>query len=247
MRHVSTPAICLAALCAGVSAGCAGDTGGSYVRLPVSVRAQRPGPEATSMGWTVSLTRAELNMGPLHFYEGEPLFAQWTHEAMGLIFGGREALAHPGHYEEGAAEAELLQPRVVDLLTGGLVSLGDAEGVTGSYRSAKLELGPSEALSGAVLILEGVAELGAESVAFSATVTTPFTIEGLAVGAEVNGPSEVTLEVNLGAWVDRIDFSTVASPGALEPETQPHNALLRGVFNTSAYTFTVVARPAATE
>lgn len=245
MRHPYRNAVCLAFVF--LCADCTGFTGGSYVQLPVSVRAQAPGPEATTAGWTVTLTRAELNLGPLHFYEGEPLFADWAGDAMSLVFGGREALAHPGHYEAGAAEAELLQPQVVDLLTGGAVALGDADGVTGSYRSAKLELGTTETLAGAVLIIEGRAERGTESIPFSATVVDPMTIEGIAVGAEVNGPAEVILTVDLGAWVDRIDFSSVPASGTLEPESQPHNALLRGVSNTSAYTFSVTDLPVVTE
>ncbi len=220
-------------------AACGGHTGGSYLSVPITVGAQAPAAEPNAKGWTVRLTRAELNMGPLRLYEGEPLFARLAQDALGLLLGGRSAFAHPGHYEEGAALAEWLQPQVIDLLSPSPVLLGEADAVTGAYRSAQLDLNPSPALSGAVLVLQGTADRDGISRSFSATASTAISVQGIAAYADVQGAADINLTVDLGTWVENIDFELLGASGTLVPETQPHNALMRGVFNTSAYAFVI--------
>jgi len=220
-------------------AACVGDTGGRYLSVPISVGAQAPGAGPNAKGWTVQLTRAELNMGPLRLYEGEPLFAGLAEDMLGLLFGGRSAFAHPGHYEEGAALAEWLQPRVIDLLSPSPVLLGDADAVTGAYRSAQLDLNPSPELGGAVLVLQGTADRDGTSLSFSATASSAISVQGIAASADVQGAAEINLTVDLGTWVENIDFELLGPSRTLVPETQPHSALMRGVFNTSAYAFVI--------
>jgi hypothetical protein len=216
---------------------CSGDDGRSYTQLALEVEGLAP-TAANHYGYTVTLTRAEADLGPVRFFEGEPLFSQLRREALGLIIS--TAYAHPGHYQEGSAVAELLDPHVVDLL-GGVVSLGTADGVTGDYNSAELTFGPSAALDGAAIRLSGTAEKDGVQRPFTATLTDAVKIEGIAFGAPVDAVTgKIRITVDLASWLDRVDFSTLGPDGVFTPGEQPHNALSRGVDNTSSIHFSIV-------
>jgi len=230
-----------------LAAGC-GETGETRVTFDVEVAGGASTGLANDHGYKVTVTGARLHVRAVHFFSGDPLF---TRRGEGLpsrlarLFVGL-AHAHPGHYQEGDAMAELLQARTVDLLASPAL-LGRAAGVTGDYRSAQVTL--AEAASGAKKLaasVEGKAARGGEEVAFAATLTGTIKVAGVPAAATVDEQvTTVRMTVDLGRWVERVDFSklTQCKPGAacapqeMKPGTQGHNAFSRGVNNTSAFSF----------
>lgn len=182
----------LAVVCLiGSPIGCGDDGGGTTGRrVALEVRIASPSAVtafASSSGWTVELTKAELSTGAMYFFDGAPLlsgvvpgpsparrlFGVRATDVRGL-FGVRAAHAHPGHYVRGEARGELLAPTSVDLRTS--TSLGVGTGVTGMTRSATFSFhapatGPFAAsLGGSVVLLEGTATRGADARRFRAEI-----------------------------------------------------------------------------
>ena len=192
-------------------------------------------------GWTIALDEAVVALGPLYFFEGDPLFARRT--IVDRLLGIRVAHAHPGHYQEGDALAQLLEEVEVDLLASAPVPLGTAEGVTGDYNSAQVGIRPlaGGVLDGGSLVLAGTATREADTVAFTSHVSLEIDVEGIAFDHDVDGsPGRVRVGVDVHRFLLAADFTDlVGSAGPVEvPETsQVFNALNRGVDNTSAYIF----------
>ncbi len=204
-------------------AGC-GDTGQNRITLALTVSGENVR-STNESGWDVTISEAKLRMGPIRFYEGEPLFS-WRSLRQWVV---ADAYAHPGHYVEGEALAEMLEVQSFDLL--GAPVLLSAQGVTGSYRSAEVDV-PTDAL-----IVAGTATKNGVSKNFSATLTEGFSVKGISFGAEVTGTQgAVELRVDLARWVERIHFDGL-DEGPLMPGSQAHNALIRGANNTSAFQF----------
>jgi hypothetical protein len=95
--------------------------------------------------WSVTVTRAVVSLGPLYYFDGEPIEGaiearrspprrRWFDE-VGALFVG-VAHAHPGHYAEGNARGEVLTSTSLDLVAGGQ-AVGPGEGVSGVVRSAQ--------------------------------------------------------------------------------------------------------------
>ena len=189
------------------------------------------------MGWTVTLETAVMNLGPVYFFEGEPLFARRT--IWDRLLGIRVAYAHPGHYQEGDALAQVLEDSVVDLMSATPTSLGVAEGVTGGYRSACVGIHPPDA--GPTVEVSGTAEREGEEVRFVARLDTDIDVEGIAFERDVDGsPGHVRIGVDVHRWLTRADFAELVGleqPVEIIEEMQPYNALVRGVDNTSVYVF----------
>jgi hypothetical protein len=221
-----------------LAASCGSDTGRSRVDFEVQISGlNHRGPLANEHGWQIELSEAQLHVGPLYFFEGEPLFARVVRE----LFTIPSAHAHPGHYVEGEALADLLTGRTVDLL-GEPVLLGRADGVTGEYNSVRVGLARADDLENHTAELAGTATKDGVTIPWRGTVDLEETVEGVAFGAEVAASNGyVHLDIDLLEWVRRIDFALVTG-GAIEPGTQPHNALLRGVNNTSAFRFNWVTQ-----
>jgi hypothetical protein len=226
-------------------AGC-GSEGPTRLTFPVAVAPSAAQGLANDYGYTISLSRAALRLEALHFFSGEPLFARGPSRLERLwraTFGLGVAHAHPGHYQEGEALAELFSPSTVDLLAG--AALGDASGVTGRYRSAGLMLGSDAAIGGSVALEGKAAKAGGAEVAFTGKLTVTEKIVGIAAGeAEVAPPIQVTLKVDLARYLQRVDFAALTGTGtvAIPAGSQAENALGRGVANTSAYGFAWSAR-----
>lgn len=197
--------------------------------FPVEVIGKLPS-GANDDGWTVtSVTKATLRVEALRFFTGKVLISR--RPRFEFI---SSAWAHPGHYMEGDALGELLTPVDVDLLAAAPVELGVANAVTGEYGSLQLSLGALE--------VEGVATKGAETVTFDSTVYTPTApIEGVKFDKALQDEEgRVHLDVNLGTWLTRIDFSTAGAPGAggvsaFPADSEAYNGFVRGVLDTSAY------------
>jgi hypothetical protein len=220
-------------------------TSGARVTLPVSLTTTGGRDVAAASGWRVTLTRAELHVDGLYFFEGEPLLVEaapwWRTRLVEPLVG--VAWAHPGHYASGEALAELPLARTLDLLAAGPTALGDAAGVTGAYRSVTLRISP-DATRGATARVEGFATrsstAGEARITFAESIVTTLDLEGIAFTADVDAAgAAVGMQVSLDRWVERMDLTGVrTSTGPSSLAGQPRNALVRGVEDLTAYTFT---------
>ena len=222
------PPVLVAAL---LLAACGGDTGRGRTHFDFEVSGAPGASFTTSAGYEVALSEARLSLARVEFFEGEPLFSARTLERLVVSV----AHAHPGHYQEGEALADVLTPAVVDLLAAPHALEGD--GVTGDYRSARIALSPDPALGGSAVVTGTARRDGAEF-PFSGRLRLDEAVTGVAVGHAVStAEGRFSLKVHLETWLDRVEFDEVGPSAELEPDTQPHNAWLRGVRNTSAYRF----------
>jgi hypothetical protein len=165
--------------------GCGDDTTGR-TRVRFDVRARGVDTTfTTSRGWSVRVTEARVSLGPLRWYEGPPIFAlRWWERALGVSV----AHAHPGHYVPGAALADMLAPRVVDL-TAGAVVLSAADGVTGPAQSAHMELQPPPAGGDtATVFVRGEATLASQRVRFRGSLALALNLEGVTAPATSTAP-----------------------------------------------------------
>lgn len=220
----------------GTVSACGGETGRSRTDLDLEAMGRVTLPLQNVYGFEVTVNEAKISVDKIAFFEGAPLFSFLrTWRSMFIA----TAYAHPGHYEPGEALADVSGPMVLDLLGPPLVASGN--GVTGSYRSVELTLKPSPELGGATVRILGTARRDGISRSFRANLSLDEAIEGIAGGFEIERSlARVRFIVELERWVERIDFSQIASgTEELEVNTQPYNAFLRGVRNTSAYRFEV--------
>jgi hypothetical protein len=233
-------------------ASCGGSTAEQLTSFSVSI-VTPAGPIVADDGFAIELEQATLQLAAVRFYSGEPLFSSRLRApfrfgsllaaALCPFGGSNTAHAHPGHYQEGSALAELLHPVSVDLLATKPIDIGQANGVTGTYRSMKIVLG---AKSGSpTLRIGGVAKLGAKSVRFAADLTIDESIDGISVEEGfARGNGAALIEVSVASWLARIDFEALRQSGCADNgktcvidtnQPQAHNALLRGLKNTGAY------------
>lgn len=233
----------LATIAALLTAPGCGDTGPSRVAFDVEVAGGSGQNLSNDHGYTVTLSKASLHVGAVHFFSGEPLFTRHDESfpsRLARLFVG-VAHAHPGHYQEGSAMAEVLQGGTIDLL-GQPRRLGRASGVTGTYRSAQVTLTGSADNGNHLAMAEGKATMGSQEVSFSVALDGTLKVAGIVAGTTVDesGPLAVRVVVDLKRWVELMDFSKLAGgvqPVTIKPGTQAHNAFSRGVSNTSAFLF----------
>lgn len=257
-------ALAAGALAAGCGAGGDGATSGKRLTLATQIApdAASVAPFTNALGWTITLSKAHLAIGSLHYFEGAPFTARRPSPAGGPSLLERlarwavpEAHAHPGHYQAGEARGQMTQPTSVDLLQG-TTALADADAVSGVVRSARFTFGapPSgplaAALDGHVVAVEGRAEKGELARVFRARAlaadvlddaTGEPSVEGC-VFEEVflDGPGVVTLVVKPTVWLDQVDFEAVAAsddgaPVDLEPESEAQRGFTRGLKKGTAY------------
>ncbi|MCU0684645.1 MAG: hypothetical protein MUF34_20765 [Polyangiaceae bacterium] len=229
-------------------------------RVTLATRAisegQGTGPFTTSTNWTVTLTHAQVSLGALYYFDGEPVLSRLgptkAPGRRGWPFGVRNAFAHPGHYLPGNAVGQMLQASTFDLSAGD-TALPAGDGLTGAFRSAKVVFA-APADGGAAISIEGRAEQGALAHAFTAAFTadelraeegaTESAVEGCAFEtAEVRGDGTVTIVVHPAVWLDQVDFSELPAAAAGAPATplpadsSARRALLRGLKKGLAYVF----------
>ncbi|MCA9598544.1 MAG: hypothetical protein KC776_34775 [Myxococcales bacterium] len=233
---------------AACSSDTATETSGARVTLKTRVVANGVDAFTNDYGWTVNLSRALVSTGPLYYFEGAPLEASW--------WGIRPAYAHPGHYQAGQTDGEMLTEWSVDLLAGP-ASLADGNAVTGTVRSATFSFNPPTAgpvkdqLDGHVVLLEGMAQKDDDSRLFRAVADEaellnaegkPL-VEGCPFESGAIGNSgTVTLTIDVPLWLDQVDFeqlvpSTNGEPVSFEPDSIVDKAFLRGLKKAAAYHF----------
>lgn len=205
--------------------------------------------KTNSLGWSVTLSKAYLSVGALYYYSGDPVLSQRpvlssgrrsAFAALGDFFI-KPAYAHPGHYIEGAAMGQMLEPVTVDLLAGSL-HLADGDGVTGLTNSARFmwqapakgKLAPL--LEGHVILTQGTATKDGVSIPFVAKADETEVLDGDGkaevagcafgakpgeVGIEMDGDGTVTLTLVPSVWFDQVDFAYVAPGATGAPEPDP--------------------------
>lgn len=161
-----------------VACGDSGETSGARFQLALRMDIEAR-TASTRSGWNVELEKAQIAVGALHFFTGEPLGA-WNRgvtpptRALASLWRRAEATfglglahAHPGHYVEGDALGEMLTPITVDLLAGS-TPLGNADATSGLYRSARFTFATppvgslAAEMGDASLVLEGIARKDTE-------------------------------------------------------------------------------------
>lgn len=237
----------LGAVVALAAAHCGDDTTGrSRITVDTVVRGTNSS-LTTVTGWQVTLAEARIVLGPVRWYEGPALFGRSRFER---AFGLSVAYAHPGHYVAGDALADITRRRVVDLLRADGTRLDQGNGVTGLAQSAAIELRPAEAdladaasLRGGTLYLRGEAAREGRTVRFDCAPVLNTTVAGIRAPGNMTGSGGWDLTIDVGAWIERADFSTVPAPATPNgvvtlTEGQPFNAVTRTAPAASGFRFT---------
>jgi len=215
----------------------------------------------TGFGWDVKLTQAKVAISAFYYFDGPPPTAFYhaprhnLGERIANYFIGT-AWAHPGHYQAGTALGEaIFSPTIVyDLFSSTPEQLGDGDGVTGIYRSARFVLpksAPADAvLDGHLAIAEGQAlkhgEDSAEPIYFRliadyddiAMNVNEGAVDGCVLDeTTVTGDGTITAEIKPTIWLNLVDFSKLA-PGSADRPTEARNSgFSQGLTQLSAYHF----------
>lgn len=257
MNKIATLALA-AALCA-----CGSDaTTGKQVVLHTRIVSDLPGDDTvmTSMGWTVTLKKAAVGSGAMHYYDGEPAFTQAPRGRMKRFFAAispiATAWAHPGHYIEGSPKGEMLENFSVDLMAGA-AALPDGYGISGLTRSATFGFaaraaGPAvAALGGHVVSTEGTATKDGKTVSFILNAdladVAKTAKDGQITGCifqevTIDADGTVTITIKPRVWFNLVDFAEIATgtpeaPTVIGTDTTAHIGFALGLGQLSAYDF----------
>jgi len=237
----------------------------SQKRVTLTVRANAPAEARTAFtnayGWNITLSKAEIAVGALYFFDGEPIFswrapARTPRERVASLFIGT-AHAHPGHYLAGNALGQMLTPSSLSLLGEG-ATLGTGDGVTGLFRSARVTFpetvgGPeAAALGDKIALFEGVARKEGKNVGFRLTAARSelldadgqARVEGTTISpaTTVSGDVTLTLVIDPRKFFDQSEFDGLPegeTPVDLPKDSDASRNFLRGVRSGPAYVFTV--------
>ncbi len=237
----------------------------SQKRIALTVKATSP-VEARSAftnayGWSITLDKAEIALGALYFFDGEPIFsfrapARSPRERLAGLFIGT-AHAHPGHYIAGNAVGEMLKSSSANLLADE-TTLGAGSGITGLFRSARIlfpetvEESGATSLGGNIARFEGVARKDGKNVGFRLTAARSdlldadgqARVEGTTISpaTSVAGNVTLTLVIDPRKIFDQCEFDGLPegeTPVDLHKESDAARNFLRGVKSGPAYVFTV--------
>lgn len=256
-RRMSMSTLVVAALC-----GCGGGTTGRLVELRTTLTTDLGADHrfTTGLGWTLTLTEAQVSTGAMYYFDGEPAF---TSVRPGLFEQLIEALqpihvayAHPGHYVAGNAKGEQLMPFSADLLAGP-AELPVGDGVSGNFRSATFSFAPPSAgpakdvLGDQVVRVAGTASKDGRRIHFLATAALA-DLEKTAKDGQINGcnfaaeevlhDGAVTITLHPRVWFNLVDFAELEPgsperPTAFAPDSTARIAFALGLTQLSAYTF----------
>ncbi|MFO0558788.1 MAG: hypothetical protein U0269_12295 [Polyangiales bacterium] len=230
-------------------------TGGARTRIQASVRGATP-TSATSLGWSITYEQALISVDTMRWSAGEPVFDARLRQRFLRSISIGTAFAHPGHYTPGEALADVSVARLIDLL-GPTIQLDAITAVTGTSNSASISLRPADAAraagtrlsAGSSVRAQGTATKDGASVRFRLEISDAIDIEGAPAHGEIraDGSTSFELSVDLGLWLDRADFATLAmSAPAMDgvidvpADGQVRNAFVRGVNNGAAYRITLL-------
>ncbi|WP_394838132.1 hypothetical protein LVJ94_14580 [Pendulispora rubella] len=248
-------------------AGCSSSsdtTTGKRIVLETKIVTEPPATQAfsNSQGWSISLRKISLSVGPLYYFDGATIFSyaapkrKTPLDRVEEFLGIGVAYAHPGHYIPGNAKGQMLSPTSVDLSSGALpLPVGD--GVSGIVRSATFSYnvpptGPqASALGSHVAVLEGTATKGSDSRVFRAEIDeadvrntkNAAAVEGCPFAeTDMEGDGVVTLTIKLPLWFDQVEFdsipaSTDGNPVSMPAEAIGRNELVRGMKAGDGYVF----------
>jgi hypothetical protein len=187
-------------------------------------------------GWTVTLTRADIALGPFYFCAAA---------------SGSATLCK-------SSVAELTHVRRIDALSPNPVALGTVHGFTGNVQSASYDFGMTwfttqseptaapESIDGHSVRLEGHAEKNGQRFSFVANVDVVPQYQGQTAIPTAPALADVTssdtqLEVVLEprGWIRHIHFDTLwakakphdRTPWQIDPGSTEHSALLVGLKN----------------
>lgn len=271
MKNLAPPAlVSVALLLSGAAASLAAcdedatnDT--SQKRITLTVSASAPAEARTtftnSYQWAITLSKAELAIGAVYFFDGEPIFSQRAptrtpRERLANLFIGT-AHAHPGHYIPGNAVGQMLTPSSLSLLGDG-ATLGTGDGVTGLFRSARVTFpetvaGPEAPVLGdKIALFEGVARKGGKNVGFRLTAARSelldadgeARVEGTTISpaTSVAGDAKLTLVIDPRKFFDQSEFDGLPegeTPVDLPKDSDASRNFVRGVKSGPAYVFTL--------
>ncbi len=235
--------------------GCGAQTSGTKIKFEVAFSgAVSSGDSRTSFtnkkGWSIKLEKAEVLVGPLYFYAGEPRASLWNQ-----LFGIGQAFAHV-QVGTGQVLGEIQEQVAVNLLADQPTSFGKVVGIEGQMRSFELHLHPpgtlpiqgggTKALESSTVSIQGVATQGNDSKAFQVNLLIPETgtmrvVENIASEVSLqettSANGKLLVEMLVDKWFTNVDFATVSKTndeGVLLIDAN-NLALLQGVRSRYAY------------
>ena len=208
----------------------------------------RDGGKDESNGWVITMSRADVALGPFYFCAAA---------------SGSSTLC-------ASSIAEVASVRVVNALAAGPSPLGRVHGFSGNIQSVSYDFGiswfdtqtaatPAPALPGGhSMRLEGEARKGTRVVPFTADVDVVPQYQGQnaistapAVGSIASSATRLEILVNPAAWMRQVDFDAVADKVgatgkavfAIKPGMEEHGAVLVGLKNLAPPELRWVAAP----
>lgn len=212
----------------------------------------------TSRGWQVTLTRADMLVGPIFMYSGAPrasLFEQF------IGIKSAHACAAHAQFESGTTLGDLGQQYGVDLLARESTLVSERQGVAGELRSLELhlqepgasgQLEPGNAMASsqtdATIMFEGSATKDGMTVPFVGTVTLPEegtvqAVDSIGASGDLSSGSTVLIKVYIDQWFDEVDFAALAEQATADdkgrytiaPGTQAYGAMTLSVRSRYAF------------
>jgi hypothetical protein len=199
-------------------------------------------------GWAITLTRAQIALGPFYFCAAS---------------SGSSTLC-------ASSIGEVTRVSVVDALASAPASLGKVHGFTGNVQSVSYDFGiswfvtqseatPAPSLPGGhSMRLEGEATKGTQRVVFTADVDVVPQYQGQnaistapAIANVQSSATRLEVVVDPASWLKQLDFDALATavaatggaPFAIEPGSEQHSAVLVGLKNLAPPELRWVAAP----
>lgn len=214
-------------------------------------------------GWTITLDKAIVALGPVYYYSSEPQASLFQR-----IMGFTNAYACPAHaqFDKGTVLGEIRRQYAIDLMSTTPTTMGTSVGVEGQCRMFEVHFHPPgdipagsdetafAGLGADSFMIAGTAQKDDKLVAFSASMTIPDEgtmriVESIPADVALYGdPGTAVTRIHLDMWLANVDFDSIIDEteaclidgdnGACEigPDSQAHAAWLTGVRSRASYT-----------